>query len=48
MLKTKKEAEDFISFNDLQVRDSNRMGGKHAYERDAFIPASEVDIVSRQ
>jgi hypothetical protein len=47
MLKTKKEAQDFISFNDMQVRDSNRMRNKHAYDRDAFVPASEVDIVSK-
>lgn len=32
----------------MQVRDSNRMRNKHAYDRDAFVPASEVDIVSKQ
>jgi hypothetical protein len=32
----------------MQVRDSTRMRSEHSWDRDAFVPASEVDIVTRQ
>lgn len=43
ILKADSEAQDFIAYNDSQVRDSATLGFGTAYSPDAYVPSSNVD-----
>jgi len=43
ILKADSEAQDFMAYNDSQVRDSTNLGLSTAYSPDSYVPSSSQD-----